>query len=139
MPEQYVPLDIEAGWLSYILGSTTAKCFAICLNFTDRPIGNIELTKISDHDAQWKILIGEKEFWGKGIATKAMQLVSEFAFSHLKLKQLYRISFSMGERTLNDRKRRGSLTINTSLLKVEPFPFKNKCVQTVYWLDNWCT
>ncbi len=70
MSEQYMPLDIEVGWLSYILGSTTDKCFAICLNFTDRHIGNIELTNISDHDAQCNILIGEKEFRGKGIATK---------------------------------------------------------------------
>ncbi|WP_394772545.1 GNAT family N-acetyltransferase [Mucilaginibacter sp.] len=97
MSEQYMPLDIEVGWLSYILGSTTDKCFAICLNFTDRHIGNIELTNISDHDAQCNILIGEKEFRGKGIATKAMQLISEFAFSHLKLKQLYRTVYQKND------------------------------------------
>lgn len=78
---------MEVGWLSYVLGSTSDKCFAICLNFTERHIGIIELTNISDHDAQGNILIGEKEFWGKGIATKAMQMISEFAFCHLKLKQ----------------------------------------------------
>ena len=87
-PEQCLQKDIEVGWLSYVLGKTTDKYFAICLNFTDRHIGNVELTNISDHDAQCNILIGEKEFWGKGFATKAVQMVSEFAFSYLKLKTL---------------------------------------------------
>ena len=101
MPEQYLPLDIEVGWLSYILGSTSDKCFAICLNFTDRPIGNIELTNISDHDAQCNILIGEKEFSGKGIATKAMQLISEFAFNNLKIKHLYRTVYQKNDANIS--------------------------------------
>jgi RimJ/RimL family protein N-acetyltransferase len=88
-PEQYVSMDVEAGWISYLLLKTTDKCFAICLNLPDHHIGNIEITNISDQAARCNVLIGEKEYWGKGIAGKALSLVSDYAFSYLKLKSLY--------------------------------------------------
>ena len=34
------------------------------------------------------ILIGNKNYWGRGIATEATTLISEYAFDRLKLKEI---------------------------------------------------
>ncbi len=87
-PHKYISMDAEVGWLSYVLGHTTDKCFAICLVDSDQHIGNIELTNITRIDARCNIFIGEKDLWRKGIAGKALQAIIEFAFSYLQLKAL---------------------------------------------------
>ena len=38
--------------------------------------------------ADISLLIGEKEYWGKGIATQAIELISNFAFETLNLHKL---------------------------------------------------
>ncbi|PAW95355.1 hypothetical protein CKK33_18360 [Mucilaginibacter sp. MD40] len=110
-PEKYISMDLEAAWLSYVLQNTTDKCFAICLNFPDHHIGNIELTNISDEEARCNVLIGEKLFWGKGIAGRALSLVSNYAFSYLKLKRLYTKIYSENKPALSVFKNCGFIQI----------------------------
>lgn len=64
--------------------------FAICLNETGRHIGNIKLGPINkDHGfANIGLVIGEREYWGKGIATEAVSLVTRYAFETLKLHKV---------------------------------------------------
>lgn len=78
---------------AYVEAVTASKdyyFFAICSNENGRHIGNIKLGPIDIHHgfAEVSLLIGEKEFWGKGIATRSIQMVSYFAFSHLGLNKL---------------------------------------------------
>ncbi|PYF74674.1 GNAT family N-acetyltransferase [Pedobacter nutrimenti] len=82
-------LESEVSWIKYTLEKTTDKCFAICLNSPDQHIGNVELTNIADQKARCSVLIGEKVLWGKGIAKRAINLVSDYAFSYQKLKALF--------------------------------------------------
>ena len=66
-------------------------CFwAILDNGTNAHIGNVKLEPIVRHElrATFGILIGNKDFWGRGIATEVTELVVDFAFNHLKLKSL---------------------------------------------------
>lgn len=62
----------------------------IFLKETDQHIGNVKLEPI---DLQKKIatvgiLIGEKEHWGKGIATEVTNLISDYAFQNLQLHEV---------------------------------------------------
>ena len=66
-------------------------CFAIIDIQSGKHIGNIKIGNIHPvyKYADVGLIIGEKEFWGKGIATEAIQLCIEFAFKQLKLHRLY--------------------------------------------------
>lgn len=63
---------------------------AICQIADDRHIGNVKMGPINriHRTADLGILIGEKDCWGKGYATAAIELVTEFAFTRLDLRKL---------------------------------------------------
>ncbi len=64
--------------------------FGIFLNGTDTHIGNIKVGGINHYHRYGDIgfLIGNRAYWGKGLATEAIQLVTDFAFNTLKLHKL---------------------------------------------------
>jgi RimJ/RimL family protein N-acetyltransferase len=63
---------------------------AIVLRNGNRHIGNIKLGPISwfHRLADVALIIGEKDCWGKGYATEAIRLVSDYAFNKLNLHKL---------------------------------------------------
>ncbi len=56
----------------------------------DRVIGNIDLSGINwtAGDAWVGVAIGERDYWGKGYGTEAMNLLLDFAFSSLNLRRV---------------------------------------------------
>ena len=58
---------------------------------SDKHIGNIKIGNISkvNNRADVGLIIGDKSFWGQGIATDAIALVTTFAFKKLKLNKLF--------------------------------------------------
>lgn len=84
-----------------------AYCFII--EFKGRPIGECYLQKMNLERILQKmpgqdlrridIMIGEKEFWGKGIGTDAVQLLVEFGFEKEKADAI----FGCGVNDYNDR------------------------------------
>lgn len=54
-------------------------------------IGNIALNRIDElnKNAELAIMIGDREYWNKGIGTEAIKLVTEYAFTKLNLHRLY--------------------------------------------------
>jgi RimJ/RimL family protein N-acetyltransferase len=54
-------------------------------------IGNVGLHKIDyrHRKAEMGIFIGEKSYWGKGIATEAETMISDYGFRHLNLRKIY--------------------------------------------------
>ena len=52
-------------------------------------VGNIYLTDINKVSAVYHIFIGEKTYWGKGVAKQASRLILEYAFSHLGLQTIF--------------------------------------------------
>lgn len=63
---------------------------AIIDKTTDKHIGNIKLGPINPHydNADISYFIGEKEYWGRGVASEAIELVKNYAFDKLKLHQV---------------------------------------------------
>ncbi len=72
--------------------SASPQClfFGIFTNDTSEHIGNVKLEPIDlvTKIATMGILIGEINFWGKGIATEVTNLITDFAFSELGLKEI---------------------------------------------------
>ncbi|MBL3593112.1 MAG: GNAT family N-acetyltransferase [Synergistaceae bacterium] len=64
--------------------------FAICYGSEGVHVGNIKVGPImwNHRNADISLIIGEKAFWGKGIATEAIRLVVEYSFVELDLLKL---------------------------------------------------
>jgi RimJ/RimL family protein N-acetyltransferase len=64
---------------------------AIVAKDTGKHIGNISLQKIDyvNRSAEYAILLGEKEYWGKGIAKEASMLIIRHGFDVLNLHRIY--------------------------------------------------
>lgn len=64
---------------------------AVCLKETNQHIGNIYLLNIDlvNRNAEYAILIGEKQYWGKGLGTEGTDLILIHAFNELGLERVY--------------------------------------------------
>jgi len=64
--------------------------FAICLKNDNEHIGNIKIGPINwiHRRAEVSLVIGNKSCWGKGYATKAISLITRYAFDILNLHKL---------------------------------------------------
>jgi [ribosomal protein S5]-alanine N-acetyltransferase len=83
----------QEGLLSFVqgkLGDPQNVFLAIVLRQGDRHIGNIKLGPINwiHRRADIGILIGEKDCWGQGYATEAIQLLVNYSFQTLNLHKL---------------------------------------------------
>jgi len=77
-------------YVQQLLSKSDEPFFAICVNGTGEHLGNIKLGPINPHHrtADVSLVIGEKAWWGKGIATEAIRLVTAHAFDELGLRKL---------------------------------------------------
>lgn len=84
------------------LQSPETLFLAIVLKEGDRHIGNIKLSPIDQRHgrATLGLLIGEKDTWGKGYATEAIQLLTHYAFQNLELHKINASIFSPNEGSL---------------------------------------
>ncbi len=64
--------------------------FGMFLQGSMKHIGNIKLGPINIHHnyAEIGLMIGDKDSWGKGFASKAVSMVTQFGFNQLKLAKL---------------------------------------------------
>lgn len=54
----------------------------------DKLIGQTTLSEINDDSCKYGILIGEKEYWGRGIGTKVTKMMINYAFKEMGVKQV---------------------------------------------------
>lgn len=70
--------------------SDNAVLFGIFSNKNGRHIGNLKLEPIDrkQKKATLGLLIGDKEYWGKGIGTEATELATQYAFNVLGMQEV---------------------------------------------------
>jgi RimJ/RimL family protein N-acetyltransferase len=111
----YLPMT-EMAEERYIeeLGTTRAKSDIILVveaieGASTRPIGNCGLHEIcpKDHNATFGIVIGEKDYWGKGYGTEAARLVINYGFQQLNLHRVSSSAFAFNERSIKFHKKIG--------------------------------
>ena len=86
-PDSRVTVEMELDWIRKAIVNPEQKRYAIMVD--DRYVGNVQLTDLKDESAQFHIFIGDTSYWGKGVATKATELMLDLAFSEFKLKSVY--------------------------------------------------
>ena len=71
--------------------SDSTHTFAIIAKDLDRHIGNIKLGGINQNHRYGDIglIIGRKEYYGRGIATESIRLVTDYAFDRLALHKVW--------------------------------------------------
>ena len=82
-----ITLDTELNWIRKVIKNENEYRCAIIAD--DAYVGNIYLTDITNESAHYHIFIGNKDYWGKGVAKKASELILQQAFHVLKLKKVY--------------------------------------------------
>ncbi|GAB4417789.1 MAG: GNAT family protein [Anaerolineales bacterium] len=83
--------------------------FAIHALEDDRLLGHVglDITTWNNRDAFAGIGIGEREFWGKGYGTEAMQLLLRYAFIELNLNRVTLNVFEYNQRAVRAYKKAG--------------------------------
>jgi len=75
----------------------------------DRLLGDITLSVINrgNRDAFLGIGIGEREFWGQGYGTDAVQLILRYSFTELNLRRVSLTVFDFNERAMRSYEKAG--------------------------------
>ena len=96
-------------YLNEVYNSNSLIVFAIIDKTEDKHIGNISLQDIDwlSRTAEYAIIIGEKEFWGKGYSKEASELILHHGFVNLNLHRIYLGTFenNIGMQKLSEKLR----------------------------------
>lgn len=79
--------DILKGYFLKMLNSSKNHHYLILSD--KKPIGNISLTHKNKSTFEIHIVIGEKEYWGRGFGTLATKEALKIAFNKLKYEKAY--------------------------------------------------
>jgi RimJ/RimL family protein N-acetyltransferase len=81
--------DLEA-YVARFAADPDHAFLAVVARDTNTHIGNVKLGPIDRHHrvADMGLLIGERAYWGRGIATEVIRLVSGYAFHELGLRKV---------------------------------------------------
>lgn len=80
---QEITIKSELEWIKRVISNPKEyRCAIIADNVY---IGNIYLTDIDNGLAMYHIFIGEKSYWGKGVAYEASRQILEYGFNILGL------------------------------------------------------
>lgn len=78
-----ITIDSELAWIRKVMVNYNDYRCAILVDGVY--VGNIYLTDINEVSAHYHIFIGNKNYWGKGVAVKASQLILDYAFNELRI------------------------------------------------------
>jgi len=68
--------------------------------------GSVGFNKIEGYKAEVGYWLARK-YWGRGIMTKAVKLVTQFGFKKLKLRRIYAFVFTSNKASMNVLKKAG--------------------------------
>jgi len=108
IPYPYTLKDANE-WLAKTLKEAKKKKpskvnFAIDIN--GEVIGSVSLEKIEGHKSEIGYWLAEK-FWGRGITTEAVKMVTKFGFNRLRLKRIYAKVFPFNKTSMQILRRNG--------------------------------
>ena len=84
--DREIDIECETKWLREVLNHPSEYRCAILAD--DVYVGNIYLTNITTSSATFHIFIGEKNYWGKGVAKRASMEMLNHAFFMLGLSSV---------------------------------------------------
>jgi diamine N-acetyltransferase len=101
--------EAEERWYERASAAEEGMNFTIWERATLRPIGNTGLMEVShvDRTAEFGIVIGEKDCWGKGYGTEATMLMLDYGFSALNLHNVLLRVYAFNQRGIRAYARAG--------------------------------
>lgn len=85
-PDREITIEDETAWIQKVIADKKDRRFAILAD--EDYVGNIYLTGIEDGRAEYHIFIGERSYWGKGVAALASRAIIDYAKNKLKLNEI---------------------------------------------------
>lgn len=82
-----ITIESELAWIERVINNKDEYRCAIEVDGVY--VGNIYLTGIGNETAEYHIFIGNRDYWGKGIARKASELIIAYGFNSLQLKSIH--------------------------------------------------
>lgn len=85
-----------AEWIKHSNESKNDLILAICDKNSEKHIGNIGIHRIDwiSRSGEYGIIIGEKDYWGKGCASEASKLIINYVFGYFDLHKIWLGVFS---------------------------------------------
>lgn len=105
--------------------------FAIIDKSHDKHIGNIKLGNINreHHFADIGIIIGDKNYWGKGIATESIKIICGYAFNNFNLRKVIAGAYEMNIGSIKAFEKNG---FKKAYVKKNTYFFENRYVDAIY-------
>lgn len=102
-------LEAEEAWYERVADDESTVAFTVYERQTLRPIGTSSLHNVNylHRTAEFGILIGEKDCWGKGYGTEATALVLDYGFNDLGLHNIMLRVAACNERAIRAYQRAG--------------------------------
>lgn len=116
--------------------------FAIIDKCSDKHIGNIKLGNVHPvHKyADIGLIIGDKSYWNKGIATKAIGIICEYAFQELNLRKVFAGVYETNIGSIKAFEKNG---FKRAYVKRDTYFFEDKYIDAIVfelynknWVDN---
>ena len=84
-------LEMAREYVKRVSSSPAYEVFAIFAKDSGKHVGNISLQNIHaiNRSAEYAILLGDKDYWGKGIAHEASELIVKYGFEELHLHRVW--------------------------------------------------
>jgi len=101
--------DQEREWLQNLRNSQSDIVLGITVREDGRHVGNVGLHSISptNQHAEYGIMIGERDYWGKGLGTAAGRLMLDYGFNQLNLHRIHLRVFSFNPRGISSYEKLG--------------------------------
>ncbi len=97
--DNVVTVEMEKTWIRKVMADPT--CFRCAILADGEYVGNIYLTDIDESEATYHIFIGNKSYWGKGVASAATKQILEYGFRELRLSRIKLRVRNENERAVN--------------------------------------
>jgi RimJ/RimL family protein N-acetyltransferase len=95
-------LDQQHEWLEKTLNDISKKKYIIIHQLNKKPVGMVSLMKINltNYTAEFGITIGEKNYWGTGVARAASEMLLHYGFQILRLNSINLTVFEANVRAI---------------------------------------
>ena len=82
--------EMLSDYIQSVIKNSNNQMFAIIDNTSGKHIGNIKLIVNKENkNCELGILIGDKNFWGKGVGQESCKLLVKYAFNDLNLSKVW--------------------------------------------------
>jgi len=127
-------LSTIVSFIRDVIANPNEHLFTIRLKSTHQHIGNIKIGSINNNHniGEVSLFIGDKVWWGKGIAKQAIQLISRYSIETLKLRKLtacaYRPNKGSTVAFINSGYIEDAILTNHFLLNDQPCDLVKVCI-----------